>query len=238
MAFVHKKRSANTRKRALFRLGAALCALVPAALAVWFGAVWIAKKEPPAALGWTALAAAAVCAPAARWMRTRAAILASGLSGERRAVAALRSLPNEYQILANPVLCVRGQTAELDAAVIGKNGVFVVEAKNHSGVIAGRPDAEWWSQKKRGAAKRMKNPLLQIERQQRVVRHALEDAALSCPVQAMVYFANPHTRVGVRDPRIFTDGDALRRAIQNAPRPKAPADPARVLAALEQACAE
>lgn len=238
MAFVHKRRSANTRKRALLRLGIALCALVPAALAVWFGVSWAVTKRPSAALGWIVLAAAVLCALAARWMRARAAILASGLSGERRAVAVLRSLPNEYQILANPVLSVRGQTAELDAVVIGKNGVFLVEAKNHSGVIAGKRDAEWWSQKKRGGAKRMKNPLLQIERQQRVVRYALEDAALPCPVRAMVYFANPHTRVGVRDPRIFTDGDALRRAVQNAPRPKAPVDPARVLAALERACAE
>ncbi len=236
MAFVHKRRNANTRRRALLRLGVAVCALVPAALAVWYGAALLLKKQPPAALGWAALAAAVLCALAARRMTVRAAILTSGLSGERRAVAALRSLPNEYQILANPVLSARGQTAELDAAVIGRNGIFLVEAKNHSGVIAGKADAEWWSQKKRSGAKRMKNPLLQVERQRRVVQSALEDASLSCPVCEMVYFANPNARVGVRDPRIFTDADALRRAILNTPRPKTLVDPARVLAALERTC--
>lgn len=236
MAFVHKRRNANTRRRALLRLGVALCALVPFALAAWYGAALLMKKQPPAALGWAVLAAAAVCALAARWMAARAAILASGLSGERKAVAVLRSLPNEYQILANPVLSVHGQTAELDAAVIGKNGVFLVETKNHSGVIAGKADAEWWSQKKRSGAKRMKNPLLQIERQQRIVERALEEASCSCPVRAMVYFANPNARVSVRDPRIYTGADALRRAILNTPRPKTPVEPTRALDALDQAC--
>ena len=29
---------------------------------------------------------------------------------------------------------------------MGKNGVFIVETKNHAGVITGKTDAEWWSQ--------------------------------------------------------------------------------------------
>ena len=170
-------------------------------------------------------------------MRTRAAILQSGLSGERKTVSILRTLPNEYHILVNPVLTARGQMAELDAAVIGKNGVFIVETKNHTGVITGKTDAEWRSQKKRNGAKSMKNPLLQLERQHRVVTRVLSDAGLGgCPVRSYVCFANPNARVNVRDERSYTNADALRRAIRNAPRPFGAVDVRKVLAALEDAC--
>ena len=236
MAFVHKKRNANARRRVLFKLGAFGCTLLPCALAVWYIALLLAKKEPPAAMGCAVLAAAAACALAVRWMRTRAAILQSGLSGERKTVSILRTLPNEYHILMNPVLSARGLMAELDAAVIGKNGVFIVETKNHTGVITGKTDAEWWSQKKRNGAKSMKNPLLQLERQHRVVTRVLAEAGIDCPVRSYVCFANPNARVGVRDERIYTDAAALRRAIQNAPRPAPPVDVRRVRAALEDAC--
>lgn len=236
MAFVHKKRNANTRRRMLFRLGAAGCALLPGALIVWYIALLLTQKQPPAALGCAVVAAAAVCALAARWMRTRAAVLQSGLSGEYKTVSILRTLPNEYHILVNPVLTVRGQTAELDAVAIGKNGVFIVETKNHTGVITGKTDAEWWSQKKRNGGKSMKNPLLQIERQHRAVTRVLSEAGLSCPVRSFVCFANPNVRVNVRDERIYTDADALCRAIRNAPRPFPAVDARRVLAALEDAC--
>ena len=236
MAFVHKKRNANVRRRVLFKLGAAGCALLPCVLIVWYIALLLAKKQPPAAMGCAVAAAAAVCALAARWMRTRAAILQSGLSGERKTVSILRTLPNEYHILVNPVLTARGQMAELDAAVIGKNGVFIVETKNHTGVITGKTDAEWWSQKKRNGAKSMKNPLLQLERQHRVVTRVLSEAGINCPVRSYVCFANPNARVGVRDERIYTDAAALRRAIQNAPRPFSAVDVRRVREALEDAC--
>lgn len=237
MAFVHKKRNANVRRRVLFKLGAAGCTLLPCALAVWYIALLLTKKEPPASMGCVVLMVAGVCALAVRWMRTRAAVLQSGLSGERRTVPILRTLPNEYHILVNPVLTVRGQTAELDAVAIGKNGVFIVETKNHTGVITGKTDAEWWSQKKRSGAKSMKNPLLQLERQHRVVTRALADAGLGgCPVRAYVCFANPNARVNVRDERIYVNPDALRRAIRNAPRPFSSVDVRQVLAALEDAC--
>lgn len=236
MAFVHKRRNANARRRMLLKLGVAGCALLPCALAVWYIVLMLAKKQPSAALGCAVPAAAAVCAPAAHRMHTRAAILQSGLSGERKTVSLLRTLPNEYHILVNPVLTVRGQTAELDAAVIGKNGVFIVETKNHTGVITGKTDAEWWSQKKRSGAKSIKNPLLQLERQHRVVTRVLSEAGISCPVRSIVCFANPNARVGVRDERIYTDAGALRRAIRNAPRPDPPADVRQVRTALEEAC--
>lgn len=237
MAVVYQKRSANAKKRRLLRLGMALCALAPAALSVWYAALWAVRRTPPApALGVCALAAAAAGALAAPKLYARAAVLTSGLDGERRAATALRALPNACRVLMNPVYHVHGQTMELDAVVIAKSGVFVVEAKNHAGVITGKPDAEWWSQKKSRGAKSMKNPLTQLERQLRLTRQLLDDAGVHCPLCGYVFFADPGTRVSVRDARIYTDAAALRRAIQNAPVPRPPVDVRAVTKLLEQAC--
>ena len=59
MAVLHKKRNANTKKRARLMLGMAACVFAPTALAVWYLAALLAKRQPPAALAYGALAAAA-----------------------------------------------------------------------------------------------------------------------------------------------------------------------------------
>ena len=156
MAVLHKKRNANTKKRARLMLGMAACVFAPTALAVWYLAALLAKRQPPAALAYGALAAAAAGALCFRVLYTRSAVLKSGIDGERQAAAALRALPYAYHVLVNPVFRVRGKVMELDAVVVGKNGVFIVETKNHAGVITGKTDAEWWSQVKRRGAKTMK----------------------------------------------------------------------------------
>lgn len=236
MAVLHKKRNANTKKRVRLTLGMAACVLTPTAVAVCYLATLLAKRQPPAALGYGALAAAAAGALCFRVLHTRSAILKSGIDGERQAAEALRALPYAYHVLVNPVFRVRGSLMELDAVAVGKNGVFIVETKNHAGVITGKTDAEWWSQVKRRGAKSMKNPLLQSERQHKLMEQLLVDAKQTCPVYSFVYFANKNARVGVRDARIYTDEAALRRAIQSAPEPKRPVDAARLSALLEQAC--
>ena len=191
MAVLHKKRNANTKKRARLMLGMAACVFAPTALAVWHLTALLAKRQPPAALAYGALAAAAAGALCFRVLYTRSAVLKSGIDGERQAAAALRALPYAYHVLVNPVFRVRGKVMELDAVVVGKNGVFIVETKNHAGVITGKTDAEWWSQVKRRGAKTMKNPLLQAERQHKLMEQLLADAKQACPVHSFVYFAAP-----------------------------------------------
>lgn len=74
MAVLHKKRNANTKKRARLMLGMAACVFAPTALAVWYLTALLAKRQPPAALAYGALAAAAAgalcfrvcCTPAAQ----------------------------------------------------------------------------------------------------------------------------------------------------------------------------
>ena len=62
MAVLHKKRNANTKKRARLMLGMAACVFAPTALAVWYLTALLAKRQPPAALAYGALAAPAAAA--------------------------------------------------------------------------------------------------------------------------------------------------------------------------------
>ena len=114
MAVLHKKRNANTKKRARLMLGMAACVFAPTALAVWYLTALLAKRQPPAALAYGALAAAAAGALCFRVLYTRSAVLKSGIDGERQAAAALRALPylkkggtlitDEREIYPMPVL--------------------------------------------------------------------------------------------------------------------------------------
>jgi hypothetical protein len=135
--------------------------------------------------------------------------------GERQAVHALKGLPYDYHVIVNPVYQIKGRTAELDAVVVGRSGVCIVETKSHAGVITGKPTDEWWTQAKRSGVKHMKNPLLQIQRQQEIVQAVLREAGLSCPVRAVVYFSNSNARVSVRDDRIYVGSQALLRAVRS-----------------------
>ena len=52
MAVLHKKRNANTKKRARLMLGMAACVFAPTALAAWYLTALLAKRQPPAALAY------------------------------------------------------------------------------------------------------------------------------------------------------------------------------------------
>ncbi len=118
-------------------------------------------------------------------------ILQSGLQGEGKALKLLKQLPKEYVVLANPVLRSRVGLAELDYLIIGDNGVFIVEVKNHGGIIIGDKQYEMWMQKKTTKkgnqyTNHFKNPLLQVKRHQRIVESITNIKDINC----YVYFTN------------------------------------------------
>lgn len=235
MALVHKQRNANAALRVRLRLYEALCILVPLALLVWFLLRWYTQKAPSIPLACAALAAAAAGALLTRWLRRRTAILSSGLAGEHRAQELLRTLPRGYQVLTNARFTVRDSRMELDAIVISRSGAFIVEVKNHTGAITGRPDADTWTQKTRFGQKKMPNPLRQLEREQRLTRQLLQTLNISCPVYGGIFFSNANAAVRVRDPRLYWTPSALIHAIRSLPTPPSPISPAAVCAALQAA---
>ena len=95
--------------------------------------------------------------------------LSSGVRGETVAINELITLSDEYLVFSNVHLHNGKFISEMDAIVIGPNGVFVVEVKGHNGVIEGSSEQDTWTQHKVGRrggeySKTMKNPIKQLKR--------------------------------------------------------------------------
>ncbi len=131
-------------------------------------------------------------------------ILNAGVRGEKATLEILKRLPKDYTVITNPVLYNKSAELELDFVVVGKNGVFIVEAKNLNGVLKGNADDNQWLQIKYGKngktyEKQVGNPLKQAQRQSKRVAELLRKAHISADVYSLVYFADTRTELKITD---------------------------------------
>ncbi len=136
--------------------------------------------------------------------RKRFEILQSGVRGEETTLKILQKLPKEFTVLTNPVILNRGVTMELDFVVIGKNGVFIVESKNHRGIINGNTSKSSWKQIKHGKndkvyEKEIKNPVKQSYRQCRRMEELFKDFEITANVYPILYFVDNRTELKILD---------------------------------------
>ncbi|MEF9969731.1 MAG: nuclease-related domain-containing protein [Ruthenibacterium sp.] len=229
MAKLIQKYNQNTGKRIIALAGVLLCILLAVA------AVLLAVCKPK--LWWLAPLVGLFCLVCGIKFHRTAKSLHSGLRGEKQTAALLRQkLPANFYVVANPLLSIHGQRVELDAVVIGTNGVWLVETKNFAGALSGTKTDAFWTQTRlekggKTLTKQVRNPLLQSERQVRLVTQWLA-SAMQVRVSGCVYFVNSYVRVGLTDARIFTDETALLRALQASKKPMLDAQTCRRLARI------
>jgi hypothetical protein len=130
--------------------------------------------------------------------------LQSGVKGEEATLKILQKLPKEYTILTNPVILNRGITMELDFVVIGKNGVFIVESKNHRGIISGKSSKQTWKQVKHGRndkvyEKEINNPMKQSFRQGKRMAEMFRDFDITADIYPIVYFVDDRSELKIFD---------------------------------------
>lgn len=122
-------------------------------------------------------------------------ILRAGLEGENVAVKRISEcLPKNYYIFQNVKVSYEGKTSEIDMVVVGKTGVYIIEVKNHKGTIVGRPDAQYWEQRKLGdgtlQTKEFYSPIKQVGTHvYRLAKH-LRENGIRVHVDSIVYFSN------------------------------------------------
>ena len=93
-------------------------------------------------------------------------ILECGVSGENKVFDTLKYLPEEYIVATNVPISCDGNRSEVDALVMSPYGMYVVEVKNHKGVIEGNVEDRVWKQyKNNGFDKTMRNPIRQMRNQ-------------------------------------------------------------------------
>lgn len=136
--------------------------------------------------------------------RKKFSILRSGVDGEKAVLDILKELPKDYTVITNPVIHNRGAVNELDFVVIGKNGVFIVEAKNYRGIISGKTSQKTWKQIKHGKndkvyEKEVKNPVKQAYRQGRRMLEVFSDCNIKADIYPIVYFVDSRSDIKIID---------------------------------------
>ena len=176
--------------------GAAAVLLLAAGLSLWKG--W-----------WAAAGAVALAALiTAHVGRKKAAVIRAGADGESRTLALLKKLPGSYTVLPDAVIAHRGHRSQTDYIIVAPRGVLILEAKNVSGLVTGRPgDREWRQKKRSGEEKTLYNPLMQVAGHRTTLERILDDAGIRVPVHTMVYFANPNAEVRIASGEIATIHD-------------------------------
>lgn len=86
----------------------------------------------------------------------------SGDQGELKISSILKSLPDCYHVMDDILLQTKKGSTQLDHVIVSPYGIFVVETKNHKGMIFGDCCGKVWTQVLRGAGHfKMYSPVLQ-----------------------------------------------------------------------------
>ena len=117
-----------------------------------------------------------------------------GRRGEAATAAALEGLG--LPALHDVVLEDGQGLTQIDHLVLLDDGIAVLETKNFSGLITGRPDGRHWTQQGEtgGLLYRLRNPLRQNDRHLAAVAHVIADPAV--PLRGHVVGAGPARFLG------------------------------------------
>ena len=71
---------------------------------------------------------------------------ASGDYGEYSISTIFNALPNEFHIINDIILKTKKGSTQLDHVVVSPYGIYIIETKNHKGMIFGDPNGKVWTQ--------------------------------------------------------------------------------------------
>lgn len=131
-------------------------------------------------------------------------IIRAGLSGEKSASELKGYLPKDWVVITNAKIKYDGRESETDMIVVGQNGVFIVEVKNHNQTIVGNAEAQNWTQQKIGRgngrySQQFYNPIKQVTTHVYRLANMLRQNMVNVWVQGIVYFSNPTANVMIED---------------------------------------
>lgn len=126
-------------------------------------------------------------------------VLNSGRRGEKELFKAIRQLKGNNIIFCNlPIRYKRGRS-EADMLIIGRKGIIIIEAKNHSGTIQGSWKSDKWEQRKfyknNTVLIDMDNPIKQMRRQRDIVKSILNAAGENVWIDTVLYFSNDNVKL-------------------------------------------
>ena len=132
----------------------------------------------------------------------KAKTMSVGLEGKQQTLSFVSSLPDTYSVVTNPRITYQGKESLLDTVVIGPNGVFIIQTKNHNGSISGKATDNQLSQYKIGQkgtpyTNMFYNPVKQVSTHVFRLSKILKEFGHYVWIQGIVYFSNPEAVVNV-----------------------------------------
>lgn len=85
----------------------------------------------------------------------------TGDQGELKLSSVLKSLPNYYHVIDNILLKTTKGSTQIDHTIVSPFGMFIIETKNHKGMIFGDTCGQVWTQVLKNGHFRMYSPVLQ-----------------------------------------------------------------------------
>ena len=143
----------------------------------------------------------------------------AGRMGEEFASGIIEEiLDNTDELLRNVHITHNGEQTELDNVIINNAGVTVVEVKNWFGELFGEEDDPEWIQNKTSPGggviqQTVRNPILQVKRQVRILSEILADNSVMVDVKGFVFFVNMNCPV--ESEYILTTQEDIDRAIHS-----------------------
>lgn len=205
MAKEYKNKNSNNQKRNVYRIISIVS--IPLSFLVFVGCMFIHLELP--GLGFLVIGFYV-----SRFTSIQYRKLNAGLEGEKRAQDILRHLSNRYTVIHNLQIEFEGKHSEVDSLVISQQGVFIVEVKNHVGVITGNAKDETWVQDHHGNKRDMKNPLKQLNYQRYIVSSILKENGIYILVDGCILMPSAQF-VYVDSHKIVMNEDDLLKMIQS-----------------------
>lgn len=125
----------------------------------------------------------------------------AGGRGEQAVARALQKLDDSYYLLNAVQLAAR--RGDIDHVVAGRNGIFVIEAKNYSGTVQCNGDD--WYRKKRGSSRTVR--VDSVSQQARNNAMQMKDfvrrtTGLDLEVTPICVFVNPGVQLSLKNPAV------------------------------------
>lgn len=129
----------------------------------------------------------------------------AGLVGEQITVNILKELLNDFYIISDVKLKTKQGSSQIDNIIVSKNGITIVETKNHTGIIEGDVNDNNLLQTKvsRGQnvyKKKFYNPIKQVNTHNWRLREYLKiNGFKNIPVKSAVLFVNPNAKIYIKN---------------------------------------
>lgn len=112
--------------------------------------------------------------------------LEKGFTGEKQFDKLLVNMPDEWIILKDLLLEYSNTIFQIDSLLITGDCIYVFEVKNYEGDFYIDQD-KWCTTLK----SEIKNPLLQLQRCESLLRRLLQDLGFNSPIKSYLIFINP-----------------------------------------------